>query len=105
MINKGILLDETTGDFAIQVARDANGKIVSGLTVGNIDYQNIRLVVLSDKGDFKEHPVLGVGAERYLKSVGRANDLRRETSVQLEAIGYSRASVTVNSDGKLDIDI
>lgn len=105
MINKGILLDETTGDLSVKVVRDASGKIISGLTLGNIDYQNIRLVILSDKGDFKEHPVLGVGATRYLKSVGRQHELRREISVQLDAIGYSKADVTVTSDGKLEIDI
>ncbi|NDW10953.1 hypothetical protein [Dysgonomonas sp. 520] len=104
-MNNGILLDEETGDLSINIVRDAQGYIVSGLTVGNNDYQNIQLVVLSNKGDFREQPILGVGVERYLKSVGRANDLRREITVQLEAIGYGKANVTVNNNGKLEIDI
>jgi hypothetical protein len=102
-MSKGILLNEETGDLAINVVRDASGKIVSGLTVGDADYQNIRLIVLSNKGDFKEHPILGVGAEKYLKSVGRENDLRREIAVQLEAVGYGKADVTVTKDGIVDV--
>ena len=102
-MSKGILLNEETGDLAINVVRDASSKIVSGLTVGDADYQNIRLIVLSNKGDFKEHPILGVGAEKYLKSVGRENDLRREIAVQLEAVGYGKADVTVTKDGIVDV--
>ncbi|GHV13644.1 hypothetical protein FACS1894169_01090 [Bacteroidia bacterium] len=101
----GILLNEETGDLAINIIRDANGKIVSGLTVGDADYQNIRLLLLSNKGDFKEHPILGVGVERYLKSVGREHDLRREIAVQLDAVGYGKADVTVTKDGIVDINV
>lgn len=104
-MSTGILLDEDTGDIAINVVRDANGKIVSGLTLGDITYQSIRLVVLSDKGDFKEHPVLGVGAERYLKSVGREHELRREIAVQLDAVGFGKADVTVSKDGIVEINV
>ena len=85
--------------------REASGKIISGLTIGDTDYQNIRLIVLSNKGDFKEHPILGVGAERYLKSVGREHELRREIAVQLDAVGYGKADVTVTKDGLVDINV
>ncbi|GAB6121658.1 hypothetical protein [Dysgonomonas termitidis] len=102
---KGILLNEATGDLDINVIRDADGRILSGLTPGDTDYQNIRLLMLSDKGDFKEQPVLGVGAEKYLKSTGRENDLRREIAVQLDATGYGSADVTVAADGIIEINI
>ncbi len=103
-MKQGILLDEETGDLAISVVRDASGKIVSGLTIGDTDYQNIELILLSDKGDFKEHPILGVGAEKYLKSTRRENELRREIAVQLDAVGYGNADVKVTSDGKIEIN-
>lgn len=101
---KGILIGDN-GDIEINVVRDESGKIVSGWTVGDSDYQNVDLVVVANKGDFKEYPVLGVGAERYLKSVGRTNDLRREISVQLAAIGYAKADVKVSKDGIIEIDV
>jgi len=100
-----ILLDEKTDDLSINIVRDASGKIISGLTLGNTDYQNIRLIVLANKGEFKENPVLGVGAERYLKSVGREAELRREISVQLDIIGYSNADVSVTANGELEINV
>lgn len=104
-MNNRLLLDEETGDLAIQVSRGADGKITTGLQLGNTDYQNINLVVLANKGDFKEHPIVGVGIAKYLKSVGRASELRREISVQLSAIGYPKAQITVMNDGKLEIEI
>lgn len=103
--NIGIQTDSETGDLAINVQRDANGMIKQGLVIGDTDYQNIEAVMLSNKGDFKAQPILGVGAMRYLKSVGRANDLRREIAVQLESIGFGKTDVMVNDDGALEIDI
>lgn len=101
----GILLDETTGDLQVKVKRGADGKIVSGLVIGESDYQNIDLIVTANKGDFKEYPVIGVGAERYLKSIGRAEQLRREITVQLESDGYKNPTVNVSETGILEIEI
>lgn len=103
--NIGIQTNSETGDLSIHVQRDANGMIMQGLVIGNTDYQNIESVMLSNKGDFKVQPILGVGAMRYLKSVGRANDFRREIVVQLESIGFGKTDVTVSDDGTLNIDI
>lgn len=101
---KGLVLGEN-GDLDIQVQRDEKGLITSGLTVGETDFQNIDLLIIANKGDFKEHPVLGVGAEKYLKSVGRKDEFRREISVQLEAIGYPNADIKISDTGILEIDV
>lgn len=101
---KGITLGED-GDLALQVVRDSNGLITDSLIIDDTDYQNIDFVVIANKGEFKEHPILGVGAERYLKSVGRADELRREIAVQLEAIGYGKADVKVSETGEIEIDV
>lgn len=104
MIHKGLILNDD-GDLDIQVQRDDSRMIISGLTIGETDFQNIDMVVIANKGDFKEHPVLGVGAEKYLKSVDRADEFRREIGVQLEAIGYPKADVKVGNNGELEIDV
>lgn len=104
MIQKGLILDDT-GDLDIQAQRDDSEMIVSGLAIGETDFQCIDMVVIANKGDFKEYPVLGVGAEKYLKSVDRAAEFRREISVQLEAIGYPKADVKVSDNGELEIDV
>lgn len=102
MGRRGILLDET-GDVNVQVARDASGLITQGLVIGESDYDHVGLIVGSNKGDFKEFPVLGVG-EQYLKSVGRTAEMRADIQTQLELDGY-RADVQVSDTGELVIEV
>ena len=47
--------------------------------------------------------MLGIG-ERYLKSVGRAAEMRADILTQLELDGY-KADVQVSDTGKLVIDV
>ncbi len=91
---RGILLDRTTGDLQINVRRDAQGKIVSGLVIGESDYQNVNLIIQAQKGEFKEVPTLGFGIDNYLKSPEStkqqfSNDLEKE----LKSVGYADAKV------------
>ena len=64
---KGILLDENF-ELVITPVRDANGLITSGIQVGNVDYQRVKLIISAQKGEFKEYPTLGFGIESYLKT-------------------------------------
>lgn len=48
-------------ELAINVVRDANGLIISGITVGDTLYQNQYMILTAQKGEFKENPTLGVG--------------------------------------------
>jgi hypothetical protein len=100
----GIQINEQ-GELTAHVVKNAAGQIVSGMSLGDIDYQCTHLVVTANKGEFKENPVLGLGAERFLKSVNRANELRREIGVQLSLIGYSNADITVSKTGQIEINI
>ena len=73
MRNKGIqLLDSNDGgeigDLKIQVKRDASGKIVQGMIVGETLEQNIALILISHQGEFKFNPDLGVGIGDLLLS-------------------------------------
>lgn len=64
------LIDSTdTGrvlDLKINVVRGSNGKILSGVTIGNTLEQNKALILLAQAGDFKFNPMLGVGIENLL---------------------------------------
>ena len=93
------MLDER-GELKVKVMKDANGLIAQGLVVDESDH--VALIVASNKGDFKDYPVLGVG-ERYLKSVGRAAEMRADVQTQLELDGY-KADVQVSDTGELVID-
>jgi hypothetical protein len=63
---KGILLTENN-ELAITVVRNSSGLIESGLTIGNTDYQRVKMIIAAQKGEFKEFPTLGFGIESYLK--------------------------------------
>ncbi len=100
----GILIDPLTGDLQLSLVRDRHGLISQGLEVGDTAYQNQALILQAFKGEFKEHPVLGVGISDMVcdhEAVG----WRREIAVQLEADGMkineSRLDITGN---KLIID-
>ncbi|WP_455592932.1 hypothetical protein [Bacteroides sp.] len=101
-MRKGIVLDEY-GDVKVTVVRDAQGLITQGLVLGGSDYDHVALIIESNKGDFKDYPVLGIG-EQYLKSVGRTAELRADVQAQLGLDGY-KADIQVSSTGKLVIDV
>lgn len=101
-MRQGMVLNDS-GDIKLQVVRDASGLIIRGLAIGESDSDHISLIVSSNKGEFKEYPVLGVG-EQYLKSVGRVSEMRSDIQTQLELDGY-KANVQVSDTGKLVIDV
>lgn len=101
-MRRGIAIGET-GDLKVQVVRDAAGLIVQGVVIGENDCDCVQLIVESNKGEFKEYPVLGVG-EQYLKSVGRVSEMRADITTQLELDGY-KADVQVTDTGRLVIDV
>ncbi len=63
---KGIILEDN--DLKVDVKRDANGLITSGLVIDYDTYQRCELIIWSQKGEFKEYPTLGFGIESYLRS-------------------------------------
>jgi len=93
---RGILLDRVTGDLQVQVKRDANGLITSGLVIGNTDYQNMNLIIQAQKGEFKEFPTLGFGIDNYLKAPEMTKQIfENDLEIELKSGGYSNTKVTV----------
>lgn len=69
----GIQLNETNEngeilDLKINVQRDALGKIVRGIVVGDTLEQNKALILMMHQGEDKFNPDLGVGIEDLLLS-------------------------------------
>ena len=84
-------------DLDIQVRRDANGRITSGLTVGDVTYQNQAMILKAQKGEFKENPTVGVGIENMVND----HDFRlwrREVTEQLEADGQQIDRLVINEN-------
>ena len=53
-------------DLVIKAARDADGKIVSGVSIGDILAQNQALIIGCHRGEFKEQPAVGAGISGML---------------------------------------
>lgn len=88
-----ILLDTETGALAI-----ASGDF----KMGESDRQHQKLLLITDKGAWKEFPTAGVGAANYLEAENPA-DLIKEVRQQFAADGMKVSGIAVEN-GKLKID-
>lgn len=66
MKNIGLLLDQETADLHVQILKDAEGKIVQGLHLGDVTNQNITIILKMQPGEMKEQPTVGVGIDSML---------------------------------------
>lgn len=73
------------------------------LVTGNSDEQHQQLLLVCNKGDFKENPTICVGVERWLKDEDDVSGLLGEIKSEFEKDGMKVNSVLL-TDGKLDID-
>ena len=103
----GILLDDNY-DLMIEPVRSSDGLITSGLVVDNIDYQRCKLIIESQKGEFKEFPTLGFGIDNYLKSITtqKRQQFITELTKELKSDGMSTVKVIVGDDlSKFEIEL
>lgn len=94
-MRKDILLNEA-GDLLIE-----NGDF----TVEQSDTQHVEHIIQLQKGEFKEFPLLGFGAENYLKTNTESLEFKRDLKVQLEYDNYKSADVELTNDYQLKVDI
>lgn len=102
MKGKGILIDN---DYNLQVlpVRGADGKIVSGLRIGDTLRQNQGLILILQPGEIKREPVVGVGIE----DIALDNDFlrwRRSIRQQMELDGQDVREVIFYMNQNLNID-
>lgn len=91
------LCDDQKGDLLI-----SNGDFVKGPS----EQKHVAVIVKSPKGSMRRSPLTGVGALDYKYSNGDRNPaLIREINLQLETAGFKSASVTINEDKTLRIDV
>lgn len=97
---RGIQMTEY--DLEVKVVKDSSGRIVSGLTVGDILHQNQALILLFHKGDLKDDVSVGVGIDRMMLDNDRLS-WSREIREQLEMDGQKVKDVTI-SETTIKID-
>ena len=103
---KGALINDDN-EIQITPQYDGDGLIISGVVIGNIDYQRCRVIMELSKGEFKEAPSLGFGVERYLKTVTvhKKQQFITELKKELKSDGLN-ASVTIGDDlSQIDITL
>jgi hypothetical protein len=75
-------------------------------TIKNADQQNIQHLLLSQKGSYKEFPILGVGIKKYLNSPDATSRLRLENEIdkQLTYDNFHVKTLDVNDLQNIRID-
>ncbi|WP_294536913.1 hypothetical protein [uncultured Bacteroides sp.] len=85
-------------DVLISPVRDDDGKIISGMVLGNTLYQNQALIIGAYKGEFKESPYVGAGITDMLLDHDPLA-WRTEIREQLELDGQTVDNVVVSNTG------
>ena len=86
----------TDYDLSVSVEYDSDGRISSGLVVGDILHQNQALILGLHKGDLKDDVSVGVGIDRMIMDSDWLS-WQREIRDQLEMDGQTVESVVVDS--------
>lgn len=76
-----------------------NGDLVTDVS----DEQHQKLLLAVNKGDFKENPTIGVGVAMWLNDDNQ-DGLLGEIKKEFEKDGMTVKSLSINEEGKLDID-
>jgi hypothetical protein len=100
---KGILLDENY-ELVIDSVLDG-GLIVQGVVVGEIDYQRVKTIIESQKGEIKEYPTLGLGIDNYLKSVKRRQQFINELAKELKTDGLNPKIIVGEDLSQFEIEL
>ncbi len=86
------------------ILEDNDLKIVNGdFLVTQSDLQHVRHILEANQGQYKEHPVIGVGIRKMLNGVIGGSE-RREISIHLTADGYRVRNIAFEDD-KLTVEI
>ena len=93
----------TVLDLKIDVKRDSEGKIVSGLVIGNTLEQNKAFLLLGHSNDFKGNPTLGVGIEDVLLST-ELLEYRHKIREQFARDGLKITNLDLYSLDKINIE-
>ena len=90
-------------ELAVQPVRDASGRIVAGMQLGESLYQNQALILVMHPGSLKLSPLVGVGISDALLD----NDFlawRQKVRRQMELDGQKVRSVQFSNTENLELD-
>lgn len=82
----GILIEGI--ELKKSITRDANGLIVTGIAIGDTDFQNQQFNIEMMPGDFKEVPAIGCGIYQYTQGF-LDREFYRTAGISLAMDGYN----------------
>ncbi len=91
----------------IALDEDGDLKIVDGdLVIEESDQQHVMDIFNSFQGEFKEFPLVGFGATKYVKGIASESEFKRNLKVQLENDVFVNPKINL-SEGyeKLKIEV
>ena len=94
----GLLLDFYDYELIPDVKKDANGRVLCGVAIGDTLRQNQALLLELRKGELKEWPVLGVGIGDMLLDDDPAY-WRAEIREQMTLDGQNVEHVSISTTG------
>ena len=92
---KDLIVDET-GDLII-----VNGDV----KIDESDTQHVDHIVVADKGQFRQFPLIGVGILRMVNGSPNPQELKQQIKLQLESDGYNVRQITIDPNDMLSINI
>jgi hypothetical protein len=66
------------------------------------DQQHIIDIIESNVGSWKEYPLVGVGINNYLGSIGKEQEIKRQVKLQLENDGYRVNEVKIANSNDIN---
>ena len=89
----------------ILIGDDLDLQVLNGdFVAADAESQNQILLIKNNTGSFKEFPLVGVGIDKYIKSSGKEDDIKRLVTIQLVSDGYRVNKILIDSNFNIYID-
>ncbi len=89
---KGILLDDNN-DLKISVKRNSEGKITSGLVVGERLIQDAYMVLTCNQGEIKEDPIVGANLVKLMRGSDNKEKIRKTIEISLKRVNINLSDI------------
>jgi len=91
--------------FDISIDTEFNPQISGGdFVIDESTEQHQRLLIITNKGQFREHPAVGVGLNEYLLDDDATSSIFNEIDTQFRADGMIVTSINIEDGLTLKVD-
>lgn len=73
--------------------------------IDDSDSQHVEHILIANKGQFRQFPLIGMGIGRSLNGSINSQSLRQQIKIQLESDGFNVRQIQIDPNDELKIDI